>query len=106
MLILPPIPGAPAVTSGLLRAVLGVGTSRMPKYTADMYDAKRGARSDASFQPFGKSCNVWGSNTSFLAGPVGPNWLNATIENTVSRDAGLIFPRMTLSARELSTQAR
>jgi hypothetical protein len=49
-----------------------------------MSSAYRGARSDASFQPCGKSARPCGSKTSVFAGPVAPKPVNAVIEKTVS----------------------
>ncbi len=68
----------------------------------------RGARSDASLNPAGKSARPSGVNSIFFAGcPLAPMFANTSTENTVSRvPLVMILPRITLIERELSTHAR
>jgi hypothetical protein len=79
----------------------------MPTNTADMSSEKRGARSDASFHPAGKSVRPSElKSIFFVAIPFGPMRPKTSTENDVSRVAVLILPRMTLTERELSIHAR
>ena len=60
------------------------GISRTPKNAAVIPIDQRGARSDASFHPAGKSSRADGSKTIRFVGPSDPNPVKASIEKTVS----------------------